>query len=574
MNIKFGVFAAALLHVATAELVTAATHQGSNNERNLSTCGYNIEYPVTTETNIFWTGTGSDREWLNKANWQYNYLPGVHKFNRLIMAVNDKATVHCDATYMVANVAFEARSSATLDVSANLNIGDSMVLKTNAIVTQTSSSSVAVGKNLYLDAKYFLSGTSQLSMGLDMHMTSNGEITIMGDGTSITANNETPTNSQIDGHVKYILGPSGTGLFDLQGHLTIGSTTAKIDIDATSYTGGTKSIPLIKYTSVTGSISPANVIITLPAGVTANVVNQSDGIYLNISDGSPTQDFETNSPSPSQIESPAMNPVESTPEPTDSPVDSSVTTIEVGASGFQPITSTGTCPAEDSTSIVIDGTGYTGGPGSIRIYDCAFANANYDLMKFQLKNFGEGLWFELVFNAGSIDLIIKSLTDYSGYWARVKNTFLEDYPEQQSTEHFPTFSWDTVPTWVRFRKNIAINEYTDTELESIATNHHLSWYGLSTPDHVKEVQSRIKGFKADHTTMLYWNAESYWGSAIETFNEAWLTDGLGSGDRALYDYSDPAMRDWWVDHAKLMANHPNISGVFTDNTLSPGEFVC
>jgi hypothetical protein len=269
-----------------------------------------------------------------------------------------------------------------------------------------------------------------------------------------------------------------------------------------------------------------------------------------------------------------MNPVESTPEPTDSPVDSSVTTIEVGASGFQPITSTGTCPAEDSTSIVIDGTGYTGGPGTLRIYDCAFVTASYDLMKFQLKNFGEGLWFELVFNTGSIDLIIKSLSDYGEYWARVKNTFLEDYPSQQSTDHFPTFSWDTVPTWIRFRKNIAINEYTDAELESIATNHHLSWYGLYTPDHVKEVQSRIKGFKADHTTMLYWNAESYWGSEIDTFNEAWLTGELGSGDRPLYDYSNPAMRDWWGGHAKLMANHPNISGVFTDNTMSPGESVC
>jgi len=50
-------------------------------------------------------------------------------------------------------------------------------------------------------------------------------------------------------------------------------------------------------------------------------------------------------------------------------------------------------------------------------------------MNVRVENFAEGLWFEIKFNAGSIDLIIKSLANYKEYWNRVKNTFdVAEYP--------------------------------------------------------------------------------------------------------------------------------------------------
>ena len=83
---------------ASAEVLAAVPASS----RQLLTCSdYDISYPTTTGTTIFWTnGGGSDSEWINKSNWQYGYLPGVSRFNRLIMAVNDVVTVHCDATYV------------------------------------------------------------------------------------------------------------------------------------------------------------------------------------------------------------------------------------------------------------------------------------------------------------------------------------------------------------------------------------------------------------------------------------------------------------------------------------------
>ena len=147
------------------------------------------------------------------------------------------------------------------------------------------------------------------------------------------------------------------------------------------------------------------------------------------------------------------------------------------------------------------------------------------------------------------------------------------FAESSSTEHFPNFSWDAVPTWVRYRKNLNLYSFSNDELKSIANNHHLSWYGLGTPDHVIDIATRIKEYNKEydtkHTTMLYWNAESYWGTSEVGFNEDWLTDETGTGGRGLYDYSNPDMRQWWNNHAQTMASEASVDGVFTDNTLSP-----
>lgn len=624
MFFPLSALAAALILSPKLDKVSAQAKHGS---RELVSCdAFDLTPEVTTQTTVFWTNSGNDPEWLDKGNWQYGYLPGIHKFNKIIMAAGDAATVNCDATYMAADISLEARSGATLDLTADLNIGDQLMLKSSAAVTQSSVSHLTVGKNLFLAASYSISDQAQLSIALDLYMASNAVLTISGDSTSVLASGETATTSQVHGELKYVLGPLGTGIFDVNGPLKIGSTTAKLTVDAASYTSGAGSIQLIKYTSVTGSFNAANIAINrLATELSSNVRSELDGLYLDISSLNPTTaspslspaistppptSGPTNGPIPSPTVSPMVPirqptdspstpipsvsptpiptrsptnvptvstppptayPMESTPEPTDRPITDTVTRIVLTEAGFDPITRTiGMCPGEVTASIVIDGSAYTGGAGTIPIYECALINANYDLINIHLENFNDkGLWFEIVFKSGSVDLVIKSLTDYSTYWRRVRITYKGEYPEQTSTAHFPTFNWDTIPTWVRFRKNINRYSYADEELESIATNHHLSWYGLGNPDHVKGVMDRIKGYNDTHKTMLYWNAESYWGTTDVGFRDEWLAPGSGTGARALYDYSNPDMRDWWVAHAKMMTAHESIDGEFTDNTLSP-----
>ena len=251
--------------------------------------------------------------------------------------------------------------------------------------------------------------------------------------------------------------------------------------------------------------------------------------------------------------------------------------------GFDAITSSGTCPPADITSIVIDGTAYTAGPGTITLYECSLINASYDLMNIRLVNFPDGLWYELSYKNDSIDLVIKSLANYKEYWVHVRTTYTTDeYPEQEHTDHFPDFNWDTVPTWTRFRKNANIipdnnkkawnynsGPWKDEEIESIAKNNFLSWYGLNTPEHVIETWERIKSKDPRHKTMYYWNAESFWGTSGIGIEQSYLSVGtVGTGGRKLYNHSNPDMRAWWLAHGLEMSQQASSDGVFTDNTIS------
>jgi len=190
------------------------------------------------------------------------------------------------------------------------------------------------------------------------------------------------------------------------------------------------------------------------------------------------------------------------------------TTIVLNASGFDPITSNSVCPAQEATAVVIDGSAYTSGPGTIRLYQCAFINDDFDLMKIELIGFESGLWFEIAYNVGSIDLKITSLDDYSGYWTRVKNSYVGDYPFQTSTDHYPQFSWETVPRWISFRRNPTSGPFTPEDIATIANNNYLSWYGLGRPEDVIGMAESIKAINPHYKLLLYWNSESYWGESV------------------------------------------------------------
>lgn len=286
-----------------AVVSSSAAEDVSTAHRELAECSaYDTTHEVTSGITLLWTNAADgDTEWLNKANYNYGYLPGIHRFNKVIMAVGDVGTVSCDsATYMNEDVYLEMRSGATLDVSANLNIGDELIVKGGATLSQTGASVLTVGKRVYLAADYIIAESAALSVQLDFYMASNAKLTIEGDATRILASELTPTNSQVHGVMKYVLGPSGTGVFDLaDGELTIGSTTALLDIDASGYEGGASSIPLIKASSIVNSFQPARVTISgLAEGLSGAVVNKSDGVYLEVTGGGGPPTPATSSPTP------------------------------------------------------------------------------------------------------------------------------------------------------------------------------------------------------------------------------------------------------------------------------------
>ena len=238
-------------------------------------------------------------------------------------------------------------------------------------------------------------------------------------------------------------------------------------------------------------------------------------------------------------------------------------------------------------SIVIDGTAYTAGPGTITLYECTTIDATYNLMNFRLQNFPEGLWFELTYHSDSIDLTITSLADYRDYSSSYSSSYpYEEYPEQVHTSHFPEHSFDTVPVWTRIgkitrhiwkinRKNHLSNAgpWSDEDLELVATKYPISWYGLNEPEHVTETMDRIKAFDptGTHKTLYYWNAETFWGGdkiAAGAEEDYFRDDLVGTNNRPLYDHTNTEMTSWWVDYGLNMANHPSTDGVFTDNTIS------
>ena len=56
---------------------------------------YTIGHPTNNLSTTLWTnGGGIDSEWINKSNWRFDNLPGFTKFQIVIMAAGDKATVH------------------------------------------------------------------------------------------------------------------------------------------------------------------------------------------------------------------------------------------------------------------------------------------------------------------------------------------------------------------------------------------------------------------------------------------------------------------------------------------------
>ena len=128
------------------------------------------------------------------------------------------------------------------------------------------------------------------------------------------------TVCRITGQLTYELGPTGSGTFNVDGRLII-AATAKLTIDASSYTSGENMLPLIQNAaSVTGYFNPAKIsIVGLPGGLTHQVKVENDGLYLELTGSNPT----AATPSPTRSSTLAPNP-SPTPEDSNNPLDSLV----------------------------------------------------------------------------------------------------------------------------------------------------------------------------------------------------------------------------------------------------------
>lgn len=149
---------------------------------------------------------------------------------------------------------------------------------------------------------------------------------------------------------------------------------------------------------------------------------------------------------------------------------------------------------------------------------------------------------------------------------------------RETTSKYPSFSWDTVPVWLRVRKRTA---YTEDEIAQIAgyplvvfekANGHMA-YGdvesgtLAAARAVKKVSPAAK-------LIFYFNAVIEYGGyrANKEFEEnadQWAVRRDGrifkfKDKYNLYDLTKPGVREWWVRTAGQMADHPEIDGVFID----------
>jgi len=478
------------------------------------------------------------------------------------MAINDVAVVStCPATYMSGKIRLEMRAFATLDVeSSDLTIGDYLKMDDGAVVTQTGlGGTVNVGNYLTLtDSTYKLMvGDVLLKVGGDLTLNANSKLIIEGDGSTFTANNLVlqDATSTID----ITLGPNvpvAPGLV----HGTFTPNGGKLTVDASAYShAGVTRIPLIKFQSMVGTFSPSNIVISGLSGAIDITANSLDFVV-----GA--------TPTPPYIIDYTMD-------------------VLLNANGDDPVTVglQDVIIDPNKAGLVIDGSNYTAGAGTIPILDWRDATSRYG--RFEPKNivlreFDSGLWFELQYNDDQIQLVIKRLSDYSEYWGdRFTNN--DVYEEEPDSSRFPDYSWEKVPRWMNIRKNRA---FQPGELENIASNNaivkiaSLAGY-LTNEEGSVDTATELKKLNKDLVTLCYWNSMVYWGW-YQAFNPAlplaWLrwiindqgqnvllSQGSAKDPRYFYDQSKAAMRQWWTNSAISMVSEENFDGIFIDKAADP-----
>ena len=155
----------------------------------------------------------------------------------------------------------------------------------------------------------------------------------------------------------------------------------------------------------------------------------------------------------------------------------------------------------------------------------------------------------------------------------------------QGPDHYPSFSWDTVPLYMHMRKSAA---FTPEELEYLAgfplitleKTTGSATYG-SSEEGSREAAKAIKAVNPDARVLYYRNVMCNYGTYLVNEGLANIPNPflvarngntkLHRGIREVYDLSNPALRKWWVDHCVEMAGYDEIDGIFLDGNIKALE---
>ena len=149
-----------------------------------------------------------------------------------------------------------------------------------------------------------------------------------------------------------------------------------------------------------------------------------------------------------------------------------------------------------------------------------------------------------------------------------------------SANHYPAFSWETVPVAFHFGKNSAL--MTEEEARFVASKsnfvclekgHAVEQFG-NTEEGIEKEAQQLKKYNPDIKVIFYWNTflDYTMFKAHEVYQqhpEWWLKTlngdlDLKNGNLKRYDLSNPAVRNWWTNVAQKAVVDGSTDGVFMD----------
>ncbi|MDG2256002.1 MAG: putative glycoside hydrolase [Opitutaceae bacterium] len=156
----------------------------------------------------------------------------------------------------------------------------------------------------------------------------------------------------------------------------------------------------------------------------------------------------------------------------------------------------------------------------------------------------------------------------------------------QGQKDYPEFSWDQVPRYMHLRKAAAFTREELTYLAkfpiiTLEKTTGMQTFG-STERGSLEAAKGIKAINPNAKVLYYRNAIVHYSGydvneSMVKVEKPLLTDASGDAmivhakKRGAYDLTNPALRDWWLDHCAEMAAHSEFDGIFIDGSIKALE---
>ena len=154
-------------------------------------------------------------------------------------------------------------------------------------------------------------------------------------------------------------------------------------------------------------------------------------------------------------------------------------------------------------------------------------------------------------------------------------------PKVKRFDHYPAFSWDTVPLYVHIRKDTA---FTDEEIQHLATFPLITFEKATGHGDSGSVEAgtlkaarAVKAVNPNTKILYYRNVIVHYGSyaanaSLEKVPDPFLVGRNGNTKLIrnriqAYDLSNKTLRDWWIDAAEDVCSDPSIDGVFLDGVV-------